>query len=157
MRGFTIVELMTVALIFALILVATFSILTAGRKSWQIGTTQVEVQQEARRAMDRMVSELREGSSIDQSTFTDGVSDDIIRFTLEEETIEFAVVQVESGKKQLQRTPEGTTPILANDVESVQFNLFGGDIVYITLTTKKNSISGHFVETDLNSQVVLRN
>ena len=153
MKGFTLVELLAVVLIFSIISAAIFGVLTIGRQSFQIGAIQVEVQQEARKAMDRMVRELRGASSIDQGTFTAGVSDDIIRFTLEGQVIEFAVV---SGN-QLQRTAAGTTTILANNIEDIQFELFGGNVVYLTLTTRKSSIFGHPVEVVLNSQVVLRN
>lgn len=152
MKGITLVELMAVVLISSLILAGTFSVLTMGKKSWQIGTTQVEVQQKARRAMDAIVKELRGASSIDPSSFINGVSDDIIRFTLQGGTIEFAV-----NTGQLQRTAASTTTTLVDNIGGIQFNLLGGNVVYITLTTQKSTVFGHPVETTLNSRVVLRN
>ena len=58
--GFTLVELMVVMLIFAIIMAAIFGVLVMYRRSWQIGVTQVELQQGIRWAMSRMVNELRQ-------------------------------------------------------------------------------------------------
>jgi prepilin-type N-terminal cleavage/methylation domain-containing protein len=151
--GFTLIELMVVMLIFSIISAAIFAVLAMGRQSWQIGTTRVEVQQEARKAMDSMLRDLRGASSIDPGTFVAGVSDDIIRFTLQGTQIEFAL----NPAGQLQRIESGVTTILANHVNAIQFELFGNNVVYLTLTTRKNTILGHSVEMSLNSQVVLRN
>jgi len=59
-KGFTLIELMIVILIFSIMLGAAYSVLTMGRTSWQTGDIQIELQQEARNAMDQMVKELRE-------------------------------------------------------------------------------------------------
>lgn len=152
MKGFTLIELLTVAVIFALILAGTFAVLVIGNRSWQIGTTRTELQQEARRAMDVMVRELRAASAIDAGTFAGGVSNNIIRFTLEAQTVEYTV-----NGTQLLRNPTGISPVLANDVDSVQFHLFGGNVIHIILTTQETTNLGNVVEAVLNSQVVLRN
>ena len=150
--GFTLVELMTVAVIFLIVFTAIFLVLTMGRRSWQIGSAQVELQQEARRGMDAMIKELRQASSIDPTTFTDDLSNNIIRFTLSGQTVQFAV-----NGGQLQRTPTGVTPILAHDIENVQFRLLGGRAIYITLSTQRTTPLGRLVNVSLNSQVYLRN
>jgi prepilin-type N-terminal cleavage/methylation domain-containing protein len=151
-EGFTLVELMVVMLIFSIILAAVYSVLTVGKASYQTGETQIIVQQEARRAMDEMVRELREASSIDPTTFAEGVSEDIIRFTLKTETIEYVV-----NARQLQRIVSGTTTILANNIENIQFTLSGGNKVYIVLTAQKTGIFVEPANIVLTSQVVLRN
>lgn len=61
--GFTLVELMVVGLIFTLISLAIFGVLSVGRQSWCTGSTQVQLQQETRKAMDWMVKGLRESGS----------------------------------------------------------------------------------------------
>lgn len=152
MRGFTLVELMTVVTIFTLIFAAMFGVLTMGRKSWQIGTAQVEAQQQARIAMDAMLRELRGASSVDQSTFSGGVSDGIIRFSSRGEMVEFAL-----NANQIQRTAAGVTTVVANDIEAAQFTLLGGNVVRVTLTARRTSVLGGLIEISLNSQVVLRN
>lgn len=152
-KGFTLVELLTVAIIFLIILAAIFAVLAAGNRSWQIGATQAEVQQQARRAMDTIIRELRQASSIDQGTFAGGVSNDMIRFTTQWGTLEFAL----NAQNQVQRTSGGATTIIANDIADMQFQLFGGNVVYITITAQRTTVLGHLLQVALNSQVVLRN
>lgn len=157
LKGFSLVELLTVIIIFALLLVAIFAVLAAGRRSWQIGSAQIQVQQEARRAMDSMIQELRGASAIDPSTFVNGVSNDVIRFTAGGQNLEFSLNVLGFNAGQLIRTEGATTTVLANNIQNIQFNLSGGNVVYITLTTQGTSIFGHPVQAAFNSQVVLRN
>lgn len=155
--GLSLVELLTVMLIFSLITIALFTVLAVGRRSWQIGTAQIEVQQEARRAMDSMIRELRAASVIDPGTFVNGVSDGVIRFTAAGNTIEFALNVPNFPADQLIRTQGATSTVLANDIDDIQFTLIGGNVVYIALTTQGRAVLGHQVQAVLNSQVVLRN
>jgi len=145
MKGFTLVELMIVLAIFSTILGAIYGVMGMSRSSFQTGDIQIVVQQEARKAMKRIVTELREASSVNLSNE--------FPFTISDQTIKYEVV---SG--QLQRTVQGgATSILANDVANIQFTLYGGDMVRITLTTQKNTLLGRAVTTNLTSQVTLRN
>ncbi|MBU3933383.1 MAG: prepilin-type N-terminal cleavage/methylation domain-containing protein [Candidatus Omnitrophica bacterium] len=96
MRGFTLVELMVVIFIFSIIMAATFGVLSTGRQSWHTGSTQVELQQETRRAMDRMVRELRESGSTHISipvgggsiTFQVPIDEDIIDTTVDDDVLD---------------------------------------------------------------------
>ncbi len=131
--------------IFSIILGAIYSVLNMGRASYYTGDIQIAVQQEARKAMDKMTREIREASSVN-------LSDDY-PFAVEANRIKY---EVNSG--QLQRIVQGgSTTVLANDVGNVQFTLIGGDMVYITLTTQKNTVLGRSLSADLTSQVNLRN
>lgn len=157
-KGLTLIELMVVLLIFTIVFSAIFAILTVGRSSWQIGNMQIQVQQEARRAMEAMTRQLRGASNIDPYSFADGVSVDYLKFTLEGEVVEFTVNET----RQLQRISGATTRVLANNIGDerdypLQFHLLGGGVVYITLTAKGQTESGYLVRTSLNSQVLLRN
>ena len=46
---------------------------------------------------------------------------------------------------------------MANDIEVVEFNLLGGDVVQINLRARRASVLGDRVKISLNSQVALRN
>jgi len=70
-RGFTLVELMVTMLIFSIIIATMFGVLSVGRQSWYTGSTQVDLQQETRKAMGRMVKELRKTGS-DHVTIDNG-------------------------------------------------------------------------------------
>lgn len=144
-RGFTLFEVMVVVFIFSIVLVATYSVLTIARTSYQTSEVKIALQQEARKAMDRIAAELREASSVNLG--------DEYPFTVWGERIKYEVV---SG--QLQRVVQGESPtVVANDVGNLQLSLFGGDMVYITLTTQKTTLFGRSVTTTLTSQVGLRN
>ncbi|MFC1698530.1 PilW family protein [Candidatus Omnitrophota bacterium] len=155
--GFTLVELMGTILIFTIILLGTITIFTIGKNSWQIGAAQLDVQQEARRAMESMVRELRQSNGIDGATFVNGVSNNLIRFTLGALNIEFRLNQAGFNPDQLIRSQGGANTVLANSIQSVQFDLLGGNVVYITLTAQKRSRLGHLVDAVVVSQVALRN
>ena len=144
-KAFTLIELMIAMAIFSIILGAIYSVLSMGRTSYYTGDIQIVVQQEARKAMDKMTREIREASSVN-------LSDDY-PFLIQTNRIKY---EVNSG--QLQKIVEGgSTTVLANDVGNVQFTLIGGDMVYITLTTQKNTVLGRSLSADLTSQVKLRN
>lgn len=143
--GFSLVELMVVLFIFSIVLGATYGVLTMSRTSFKTGDIQIVVQQEARKAMDSIVRELREASSVNLSSE--------YPFTIWGERIKYTVVN-----GQLQREVQGELPTaLANDVGNIQFTLLGGDVVSITLTTQKNTIFGRTLTANLTSQVKLRN
>lgn len=145
MKGFSLIELMIVMLIFSILLGATYSVLSMSRASFQTGDIQLAVQQEARKAIDKVVKEVRESSSVDLAN--------AYPFTIWGEKIKYEVTN-----NQLLREVEGQLPsVLANDVSSIQFSLFGGDIVYITLVTQKNTVFGRSLSATLNSQITLRN
>ena len=57
--GFTLVELMVAMSIFLLILVGIFQVFDPSRNAYQVSTRKLDVQQNARVAMDRMARQLR--------------------------------------------------------------------------------------------------
>ena len=144
-KGFTLIELMIVAMIFSILLGATYSILSMSRASFQAGDIQLAVQQEARKAMDKIAREIREASSVNLSA--------AYPFTIWGEKIKYEVAD-----NQLLREAEGQSPVvLANDISGIEFTLFGGDIVYITLISQKTTVFGRSLSSTLKSQITLRN
>lgn len=65
--GFSLIEVMVVIAVFSIIIASVFSIMTIGRNAWYQGGTAIDVQQEGRKAMDKMVRELRESGSQKQN------------------------------------------------------------------------------------------
>lgn len=145
MRGFSLIELMITLLIFSILLGAIYSAMSMGRTSFQTGDIQIAVQQETRKAMDKLSKEIREASSVNLTN--------AYPFTIWGENIKYEV-----NNNQLLREAQGQSPtVLANNVTSIQFSLFGGDMVYITLIAQKNTFLGRSLTATLNSQVTLRN
>ena len=62
--GFSLIELMIVVVLIGLIVLGLVAFFTGGARSWITGQSQLKAQREARQAMDSMVREIREGSSI---------------------------------------------------------------------------------------------
>ena len=144
-KGFSLIELMIAVLMFSILLGATYSVLSMSRASFQTGDTQLAVQQEARKAIDKVTREIREAGSVNLSS--------PYPFTIWEEKIKYEVID-----NQLLREVEGQPPsVLANDIDSIQFSLFGGDMVYITLVSRKTTLFGRSLSAILNSQITLRN
>lgn len=145
MKGLSLIELMIVMVIFSVLLGATYGVMNMSRTSFKTGDIQIVVQQEARKAMGKVTTELREASSVNL--------DAEYPFTLWGEKVKYVTTN-----GQLQKIVEdGATTVLANDVSSIQFSLLGGNVVYITLTTQRNTIFGRTLSATLTSQVALRN
>ena len=132
-RGFTLIEIMVVFTVFSIIIGAIYAVFTVGNQSWLQGAAQVDVQQEARRAMDWMIRELREsrdsgitiasgGSSITFEIPSNLGSTDIIW--------DYQVQYFLSGAQLMRTLSDKSTGVpiaidvnrvLANDVNNLQF------------------------------------
>ena len=69
-RGFSLAELLVACAMVGVVLAGVFVALQQGENAFLYGTGKVEVQQNARVAVDRMVRELRQGSSITAANAT---------------------------------------------------------------------------------------
>lgn len=61
-KGFTLVELMIVVLVFTVLFAALLTVLTSSQRSWITGHNQLEEQQEARKAVDSITKLLRKSN-----------------------------------------------------------------------------------------------
>lgn len=169
--GFTLIELMIVMLIFSIILGAMFAVMNMGKASWHSGDTQIQVQQEARKGMDRIVKELRQtGTSTIIGVPADGNLYNTITFRIPDEDGIDANGNIEWGNQiayslgglngqQLLRTEGEGLEVLANRVVNLQFRRQATtpNIVEITLQSQKTTIPGHLISATLNSQIRARN
>ena len=186
--GFTLIELMVVILIFSIIVAAIFGVLTMGRQSWQTGTTQVQLQQETRKAMDWMVKEIRpaklisiSGSSI---KFKVPIDEDIIDTTVDNDvldvngdiewgandgindrldwTIEYSL-SISNGQT-LRKVFDNASieqinlrKVLANKIIMLSFNSVSASEISVGITAQKDAIPGRTMQSNLQSQITLRN
>ncbi len=174
--GFVLAEFIMVVLIFSMIMGGIFGVLTVGRQSWHTGSIQVELQQEARRAMDWMVREIRQsglnyapkhpGGVIGLAD--DGLVHNTITFRMSQgwdnnnDWIDWGnQIQYSIGglnNQQLLRTEGAQVVVLANNVVGLGFRRQpGSPIVEISLQAQKVSAPGRTLQWTLNSQVTLRN
>lgn len=195
--GFTLIELMVVILIFSIIVAAIFGVLTMGRQSWQTGTTQVQLQQETRKAMDRMVKELRPanlisiGAGASSMTFKvpidydpEDINDpeypynddnDVLDVNGDIEwgandrindrldwTIEYSL-SISNGQI-LRKVFDNASieqinlrKVLANNISVLSFNSVSASEISVGITAQKDAIPGRTMQSNLQSQITLRN
>lgn len=80
--AFSLLELLVGVAIFFIIIGAVFSLLISGKRAFEVGNVQVEVEQEARRALDYMSKELRQSSANKIQAPADGISSSTIIFEI---------------------------------------------------------------------------
>lgn len=153
-RGFTVIELMTAMCIFAVLIVAIYSILLIGDSTTRTGLTYIELSQDSRLGIDRMIRELR---SARRSTINipDG---SYITFQVPgSDTLQYSLAGI--GGRQLIRTEGETTTVLCNNVQDIQFSPspFSGSTIFITLETQKTSLSGRNLTRTSDISVKVRN
>ncbi len=164
--GVTLVETMIATLIFTMIVGALYVVLNAGQASWETNKTKIELQQEARKAMDWMINDLRQsgnssivdvpatGAWFNQITFKtpSGVTSGSISWNLA--TIRFA----KSGT-QLQRTDTNGTKVIAQDIQTIQFRRLStaANILEVAITTQKTTAKGLVVQYPFNFSIQIRN
>ena len=105
--GFTLTELMIACAILALILAGTLITLQQGEDAYQYTSGRVEVQESGRAAVDRMVRDLRTGSSITAATQTS------ISFQYIDETGATVTVTYSLNGTDLQRNQTSPAPAAA--------------------------------------------
>jgi prepilin-type N-terminal cleavage/methylation domain-containing protein len=64
-KGFSLIEMMVALGILSLVIIGLVTFFSGGTRAWVTGQYQLEAQRNARLSMDRMVREIREGTSID--------------------------------------------------------------------------------------------
>ena len=69
-KGFSLIEMMVALGILSLIIIGLVTFFSGGTRAWVTGQYQLEAQRNARLSMDRMVREIREGTSIDEISST---------------------------------------------------------------------------------------
>jgi prepilin-type N-terminal cleavage/methylation domain-containing protein len=62
--GFSLMEMLVTMLIFGIMTVGTYGVFMSAQEFWVASKTQVELQQETRKAMQRMINELRQSGNL---------------------------------------------------------------------------------------------
>lgn len=170
-KGLTLTEIIIVIFLFSIILTAIFTVLAAARTSWKSGSSQLSVQQEARRGLNAMAGELRQ---VRLSTITgvpaDGSNNISVTFQIpvaisETGTTWSTNIQYSLGGlngAQLLRTQDGTQRVLANNVSLLNFtrDASAPATINISITAQKSTFPGFSVSQSnitLNTEVKVRN
>jgi len=150
LTGFTFAETMVSTLIFSILAIAILSVLIVGQKFWHSDVGNVELQQQARLAMDGMTREARESSPSDIIISNSGSR---IDFSVPDASA--AIAYYAENNQLIREYPAGTEKVLAVDVEAVDFSL-SADTLTIQLDLGK-TVFGADLNFSAQEQVNLRN
>lgn len=149
-KGFTLVEVLISMAIALFIVLGVYAVLNIGNATWFTDMGMLDLQQEARLAMDGMTREIRQSSPAGVSITNGG------------ERAEFYIPDVPNGityflqNNQLVREhPAGTEKVLANDLTSLNCSLASGT-VSVLLTFGKTAQNRN-LSFSLAEKVRLRN
>jgi len=161
-KGFSLIEMMIVVAILGIIILGLVTFFTGGTKSWVAGQSQLKAQREARQAMDRMVKEIREARSINNSSTLSSISfnspfnGDI-------------TYNYNSGDKKVYRQKSGNSSIVIDNVLVFEVTYWNSNEIEKTPSSESNEISKVHIDLQvdvdddgnpditLNTDVSLRN
>lgn len=174
LSGFTLVEVMIVVVLFSIIFAVTFDVLLSGRRSFDVSSMRYDIQTNAALGLNNMARELRNSASSyvdvdaggDSVKFlvpigsqngnliwgADGVANQRIRYEV-------------NGQNQLVRDRfdvsdsivNGTTRILANYVDDVDFASQPNGLIMNITTSEQNKVTKEWLEESLSSTITFRN
>ncbi|MDP6686070.1 MAG: prepilin-type N-terminal cleavage/methylation domain-containing protein [Candidatus Omnitrophota bacterium] len=169
--AFTLIEVTIAIALFSIIIAAIFSVLAVAKNSWKSGTSQLTVQQDARKGLRSMTNELRQcGVSTISGVPADGSNYTSITFNIPDSISVSGItwstnVQYSLGGlngTQLLRTQDSSQTVLANNISALTFSRTASDpaTVNISITAQKNTFPGlTAIQTNLalTGQVKVRN
>ena len=135
LTGFTLIEILVVAVILSLFGVGILTVLNSSDTTWNAEMGLVQLQQQARQAMDRMIRELRQAkassvnlvSSQDINFLIPGSGTNYIRYFLNDGQI-------------LREYPEGSgvSSVLGNNISSLDFSSLVSGVVKVQLQVQRS-------------------
>lgn len=166
LAGFSLVEMVFVAILFFLIISSLFLGLAIGRNFSEIGDDRIQVQQELRKGFDWITDELREaGTMTIVGVPLDGTWQNSITFQIPASVSGSNIVW--GGQNQyflnnrqiIRQNALGEQRILANDIQSLQFRrqLAEPDVVDVALQGERMTSAGNPIQANLTFRVKLRN
>ncbi len=173
-KGYTLIEMLIVLAIVSLLFNAIFDVLNMGNNSFNSGSTQQTVENQARQGLGKMAKELHK-TNAGRIAFSD--ANTTITFKLpirydyiddkgqiiwgaegvEDYKISYTVANKQVVRKVLNASDTLISQkVLAVDIQSLEFSL-DVNLLTITLTAQKNAIGGKCLTQSLSSKVTFRN
>ena len=152
-KGYTLLELIVVLLLLSVILIGVYGILTTGNNIYIRDITLLDMEQQTRNAVDRIVREVRQASSQIITTNFNNTTNDKIVFTIPTAT---GIQYYLSGTNLVREYPSGTTRNVASNISLLKFTLTGS-LLQIQVRADKTIYSTNTISFPLVEKVRLRN
>lgn len=162
--GFTLVELVVVIVIFSILMFAIMSILRKGQEHIYAIDTKMSLDQSARDGLTKMIEEVRESAPSKITTSTDSLNFQVPDSVDENGLITWSgTIQYVIGgldNTQLLRIDDTGSVVIANDLESIAFNLNDASnptLVTIQMNLEREALDGQMYKEILTGQAKIRN
>lgn len=173
-HGFTLVEVMLVVVIFSIMFTVTFDVLLTGRRSFDVASIRYDIQTNAALGLNNMARELKNSASLYVDVDAGG---DWVKFLVpigysQNGDIIWGAdgqanhrIRYEVSGNQLVRDRfdtfdsivNGTTRILANYVDDVDFNSQSNGLIVNITTSEEHKVTKESLEENLSSTITFRN
>ncbi len=145
-RGFTLAELLTAMAVLALLLTGLLLTLQQGQNAYLYGAGRAEVQQNARVALERMLRELRDASSVTTASAND------IKFTFLDDTSTLVTVEYSlsgaSAPYLLQRNQ--TVPAIAGQPDTLVGGVNNFTVTYYDFNNVVTTTAANVYAVDIS-------
>lgn len=151
-RGYTLIEMLVAVLLLSIILIGVYGVMTTGNNIFTRNIAMLDMEQQTRNAIDRIVREVRQASSQTITTNFNGTTNDRIMFTI---PTAVGIQYYLSGTNLVREFPSGTIKIVASNINFLKFTLTGS-LLQIQVQASQ-TISGATTIFPLIEKVRLRN
>ncbi|HLF19114.1 MAG TPA: prepilin-type N-terminal cleavage/methylation domain-containing protein [Candidatus Omnitrophota bacterium] len=164
--GFTLVEAMVAVILFSLLFGASMLIYLSGNESWHTNSVRLELQQEIRKGMSKVMDDLRQAGTSVVSINADGTWNPTISFRTVtgvsggSASWSTNLITYSVSSDQLVRQVGLSTPgVVAIDIDSVQFRRQAStpDIVEVNLVAQGTTYRGRTLSISADFSIQLRN
>ena len=134
-NGFTLAEMSLTVFLFSVVLLSFYSALMVGNNSFFMDSNYVDLEQQARKSVDRLVRELRGAKTASLSIATLSANNDKITFSTPNAAN--AKYYLNNSNQLIREFPSGTTTVMAVNITYLKFVL-SGSLLTINLKAEKN-------------------
>jgi len=120
LKAFTLVELLMTILLFAIIVMAIYTVLNLANAYYPVDMGLLDLQQQSRQAMEWITREARQSSSKASNITITTISSDVDSITFTTPT-KSGVYYYLNGSTLMREYPSGTTRIVARDIARLKF------------------------------------
>jgi type II secretory pathway pseudopilin PulG len=154
-KAYTLVEAMISVLLLSVVLLGVYGVLQTGNAVFMKDMALLDMQQQTRNAMDRIVREVRQASSQAVDVNYNSTTNDRISFNIPSIPIGTLIRYYLSGTDLVREYPAGTVRKVASNIGVLKFTATGA-LLEIQIRADKSQY-GQLTSFNLNGQVRLRN